>query len=343
VNAPAHPVDVKLRAVAGNPLPSAIDRSVAARALATAIASSAAVDGPVGAPVREASHRVAWARRGSFARVAFALGAVVLIAVVAVIGLLRPQPVTALGELAAIAERTASPVVASGEFLYETVQQTAFTSLPAEATGSDLGEVAYHEHTMVETWTASDGAVRRTITYETPSFFDTAATAAFEAGRLDAVPAPGTVVTEDLAPMPGILEERPWPEAPDDLLEVMRVFITNEGQDLSEEGAVLELAADLLRAPGASPELRGAVIAALDRMDVEVVERDGSQVVTVSVDYGAPGDRQRLTLEFDAGANMIRETLVAVDFAAIAGVPEGTAIEDSVYSVPMVVDSVERP
>ena len=265
---------------------------------------------------------------------------VLVFAVVAVTGLLRPQPVTALGELAEVAEQVAPPTAATGEFIYTRTLESAVTSLPGAELGlDDRIDVAFLERSVVERWVAPNGSIHEERTFEAPVFFDSEAEAAYVASEPVGSELVGQTTVDDFTPT-SILGERAWPEDPEELLVAMRTFVTNEGSAVISDASVIGLAADLMRAPKATPSLRSAVLGAVDLMDVEIQERSNGRAVIVSLQF-TEEVLQRFELEFDADANLVRERLVYLEALPEAGIPAGATIEETVYSVPRVVDSLD--
>ena len=261
----AHYVDTLLRDLAGDPSPSLSDVLAGRRMLASAIATEARP------PVRRRSLEHTWWRRASVAATAVAL----VVAVVAVTGLLRPQPVTALGDLARVAQRVDVAPLASGDFTYSRSLESqliivsgAEIGLPARA------YAAYSLPLTRERWVGGDGAIHEEVTIGDPMFFDPAVAEAYTTSGLSEQDRVGATEVIEFTPEATVLGVRDWPTDRDSLLDAMVAYVSNQGREVAEVAAVVELASDLLRASGASPELRAAVIGALDQMEVEVTTRD---------------------------------------------------------------------
>ncbi len=334
-----HPVDALLRAAVGDPAPSLADQMRGQRALAEVIAAEHIDGATLSRSPRRSSSPAPWWRPASLATAALVL----LFAVVAVAGLLRPQPVTALGELAEVAERVASPTAGASEYVYTRTSESSLSTVAGAELGLDHREfVSYLQRFVVERWEAPDGSVHQETIFEAPKFFDAEAQAAYAGSPLETFEAVGEVRVDNFAAAPSILSARAWPETPEDLLSAIQVYITNEGNAVVAEARVMELAADLLRATGAKPELRSAVLGALDLMDVEIQERSNTQSVIVSLQYTLDV-RHRLELEFDANAFLIREKLVRLDASTLAGTPAGAVVQESMYSPARIVDSLDAP
>lgn len=334
-----HPVDTLLRAAAGDPSPSYADVLKARQALDAAIAAET-VSPPLAAsrPRRVPPFR-SWWRPVSTAAVVMAI----LIVVVAVAGLLAPEPVTALGELATVAERRDPVVAAESQYAYSRLEQVRTEFLEGADMGlPERGVVAFQLPRQRETWRAGDGSVfERTIIGE-PLFFDSETEAAFAASGLDERFQVGEVTESEYVETRSILAERLWPTDAGVLLAAMRSWVSNEGNPVSETAAVVELAGELLRETGAEPELRAAVLRALDELGLDTFASDDGRRTTVAIQY-VDGEVVRLELQFDADANLVAERLIWVDDSSELGVAAGTAILQSEYSPVRTVDSIDVP
>jgi hypothetical protein len=175
-----------------------------------------------------------------------------------------------------------------------------------------------------------------------PTFFDRAVADAYAASGLAEQDRVGATEVNEFTPEATVLGVRDWPTDRDSLLEAMVAYVSNQGREVAEVAAVVELASDLLRASGASPELRAAVIGALDELEVEVTARTGGDGVAVAFDY-VDEVRARRVLEFDRESNLVRDRLVWLEDAPLYGVPAGTAFFDSQLSPSRVVESLKRP
>ncbi len=333
MSAEAHAVDTLLRDLAGDPSPSSNDVLAGRRLLASAIAAEAR---PL---VRRRSLDHAWWRGVSVAASAVAL----VVAVVAVTGLLRPQPVTALGELAHVAERMEPVALSGGDYLYTRSVETQLIIV----TGSEIGLVdreyaAYSLPLVRDRWVDGRGEVYEEVTVGAPVFFDDVVEAAYAASDLPERDGVGATEVSEFTPEATVLGVRTWPTNPDELYDAMAAYVSNQGREIPEAAALVELAGDLLRATNADPELRAAVIGVLDDLDVDVTTRSAGSGVAVTLDY-QDELRARLILEFDDDANLVRDRLVWVEDAPLYGIPAGTAFFDTQLNPSRVVGSLTRP
>jgi hypothetical protein len=289
--------------------------------------------------VRRRSLDHAWWRRISVAASAVAL----VVAVVAVTGLLRPQPVTALGELAHVAERVPPVALSAGEYLYTHSVETQLIIV----TGPEIGLVdreyaAYSLPLVRDRWVDGRGEVYEEVTVGAPVFFDDEVGAAYAASDLAASDGVGTTEVSEFTPEVTVLGVRNWPTDPDALRNAMAAYASNQGRAIPQEAALVELAGNLLRATGAAPELRAAVIEVLDDLGVDVTGRSDGTGVAVALEY-EDELRSRLILEFDDDANLVRDRLVWLEDAPLYGVPAGTAFFDTQLSPSRVVGSRTQP
>ena len=265
----------------------------------------------------------------------------VLVAVVAVTGLLAPEPVTALGELATIAERREAVATAEGEFAYTRATEVSTVFIAGEDIGlEDRSQIAFRLPVERERWQAANGDVFERETIGQPEFSDAEAAAAFVAsGRADDYGV-GQVVDNAFEGRAPILDQRAWPTETDALLTAMRSWVSNEGNAVSETASMVELAAELLRDPGASAELRSAVLRVLDELGLETAAGDEGRRTTVGIQY-VDGQVLRLELQFDAEANLVSERLTWVNDVPELGIAAGTVISQAEYSPVRVVRSID--
>ena len=333
MSAETHAVDTLLRDLAGDPSPSSDDVLAGRRLLASAIAAEAR---PM---VRRRSLDHAWWRRISVAASAVAL----VVAVVAVIGLLRPQPVTALGELAHVAERVPPVALSAGEYLYTRSVETQLIIVTGPEIGlMDREYAAYSLPLSRDRRVDGRGEVYEEVTVGAPVFFDDEVEAAYAASDLAARDGVGTTEVSEFTPEVTVLGVRNWPTDPGALRNAMAAYASNQGRAIPPEAALVELAGNLLRATGAAPELRAAVIEVLDDLGVDVTAGSDGTGVAVALDYDDEL-RARMTLEFDDDANLVRDTLVWLEDAPLYGVPAGTAFFDTRLSPSRVVGSLTQP
>ncbi len=332
-----HPVDTLLRALAVDPGPTYADVLTGRRALEAAIAAG------VAAPGRALPHRrwlpSNWLRHAS----AGAVAAAVLIAVVVGAGVLRPEPVTALGELAQVAERAEAVSAGRGEYTYTRASEIAPRFVDRADLGLEgTGQVVYLVPTERERWLASDGVIIEATTYGDPAFFDAAAEAAYEAVGMAERDQIGQTVVSEYRSTDSILDQRAWPSDPGALLVALRSQVSSEGNPIAETAAIVELAAELLSETNAAPGLRAAVIEVLDELGLEVVERSNGAAVVVGVEYvdTVPVRRE---LVFDGDANLVAERVVLIDGDSSVGIPAGAVLEQSTFEPVRTVDSVDLP
>ena len=333
MSAEAHAVDTLLRDLAGDPSPSSNDVLAGRRRLASAIAAE------VRPQARRRSLAHAWWRRSVVAASAVAL----VVAVVAVAGLLRPQPVTALGELAHVAERVEPVALSGGEYFYtRSVESQLIIVTGSEIGLDDRAYAAYLLPLVRDRWVDGDGDIYEEVTVGAPQFFDDAVEAAYAMSGLAGQDGVGSTEVSEFTPEVTVLGVRNWPTNPDALRNAMAAYASNQGREISDDAALVELAGNLLRATGATPELRAAVIGVLDDLDVDVTTRSAGSGVVVALDY-QDELRARLILEFDDDANLVRDRLVWLEDAPLYGVPAGTAFFDARLSPSRVVESLTRP
>lgn len=330
----AHPVDTLLRGITGDPSPTISEILGARRRLSAAIAAEARRGrrgGFLASP---------WWRRTSAALSAAAL----VVAAVAVAGTLRPRPVTALGDLAQVAERIDQPVVGAGEYAFAGSTDDVLQIVAGVDVGlPDREAVAYVLEIVTDRWVAPDGTIHEERLVQSPRFFDADAERAYYGSDLPEADRLGTLVVGDFAPESTELGVRDWPLDSGDLLETMRIHVSSEGRELDDTAAIIELAADLLRPSNAPAELRSAVFEAMSLLDVEAAKLDSGGVVVTYETVDEFGIESEFTLEFDAAANLVRERKVWLEDAPMFGVPAGTVVLDSQSSPSRVVESLERP
>lgn len=332
----AHPVDTLLRAIAGEPSPTRDDVLAARRSLLRAIATEAQRS------VKGFSLPSIWWRRVTAAISVAAL----VVAAVAVAGLLRPQPVTALGDLARVAERVEPLAIASGEYTYTASTEVRLESRAGSDMGlDDRGDLVYLLPLVRDRWLAADGSIHEEVLVGSPQFFDPEVEAAYYASGFAEVDGVGITTVSDYQQESGtVLGDRDWPTDTSELLDAMRAYTSSQGDAVIGDAQLVELAADLLRSSEASPELRGAVLEALGRLDVDVNERVGEAGLAVAIDFvDVAGISSRLILEFDADANLVREREVWLEGVPELDIPAGTVILDSQLSPGRVVGSLHRP
>jgi hypothetical protein len=328
----AHPVDTLLRAAVVDPSPSYADVLKARQALDAAIAAESA--SPVLAPARPSWGP--WWRRIATAGAAMAI----LVTVVAVTTLLAPEPVTALGELATIAEQRDAVIAGEGESAYSRSSEVSTVFIDGADIGlPERGPIAFQLPRERERWQAPDGTLYVRLEVGQPEFFDAEAAAAFAASGLARDFGIGEVDERQVTGETSLLDQRNWPTDAGDLLVAMRSWVSNEGNAVSETAAIVELAADLLRETGADPELRSAVLRALDELGLETAVDEGNGRTSVGIQY-VDTEVVRLELQFDADANLVAERRIWVFDVPDLGVSAGTVIDQAEYSPVRTVRSI---
>ncbi|MBA2338026.1 MAG: hypothetical protein H0V96_09785 [Acidimicrobiia bacterium] len=266
--------------------------------------------------------------------------AAAVVAMALAVSVLTPAEVTALGDLAEVAETVAPTIAAEGQYVYRVTEQTGLQSLSRADLGiGGSGDVTYLRSVEVHTWEGAD-AIREEVILGSAEFFDPTAEAAYRGSSAEAREKPGTVVSSERERVPFPLDARLWPIATDALRGAMEAHVSNLPAETPEAAQLIDLAGELLRDPRIAADLRGAVIRVLDGIDGVVVGHvdDG---VTVSLRYTAPpGGDTVYTLAFDGQGRLLRETETWMDGNDAAGVPAGTTIFDRRYGIPMVVDSL---
>lgn len=325
MNTQGHPLDLLLREATGSPEPTESDYLHGRRMLNAAIAA-------------ETRTSAGLSRVGSWLPRVAAIGAsfVVVVAIGIAISLVRPQPVTALGELANVAEQVERTAPADGEALYSRSSQTALMVREGADFGfPELGTVGYLVPRNVETW-ISDGTWRVSRATLQPIFFDPEVERAYFEAGLDAQDGIGLTVEDTFSAPDQIVDERNWPTTPGLLRQALESYVSNEGSSTADDHRVVELAAVLLRETNASPELRAAAIRVLEDLDVDVTERSDGQGVSVGFEYVNVVPRMRV-IEFDADSNLIREYEKLLEDDVELGIPAGTIVTDATYSPVRVV------
>lgn len=330
-----HPVDVLLRAAIIDPVPSPADTSKVRAALTAAIVAEQEADRAPTPPQRR-KDPLAWLRWAPAAGFA----AAVLIAVVVVTGLLSPEPVTALAELAAVAEQREPISVDQGEYAYTSVSEVATFFLDGADIGLAPGEVVSYQLVFDrERWRSRDGLVFERTTVIEARFFDDDVEAAYAANDYGVVDGVGLTTEVEYVEATTPLDQRVWPTDPEALLAAMRSQVSSEGNPIPESAALVELASALLRETGAEPELRAAVFQVLDELGLNVVTRSGGAEIEVGIDF-TDTVPTRLELTFDAEANLVAERFTWIDGDADLGVPPGTVIQETRLLPSRTVDAI---
>lgn len=320
-------IDDLLRRLTGDPVPGPATIDSGRLRLMAAIHQETAV--PDIASRRSAG---SWLRRVAVAAA--------VVAVALTFSVVTPTEVTALGDLAQVAETVAPTIAADGQYVYRVTDQMSLDALSwadLGIGGDDL--VAYLRSVQIHTWENTD-AIREEITFGAPVFFDPVAGAAYSGSSAEARERPGSVTSSERERVPLRIDQRVWPITPDALRGAMEAQVSNEPAATPEEGRVMGLASELLRDPRIAGDLRSAVIQVLDGINGVVVGHVGDGAF-VSLRYTAPpGGDTLFTLAFDGQGRLLRETETWLDGNEDLGVPAGTIVFDRRYGIPMVVDSI---
>ncbi len=319
-------IEAMLRTATGDPAPSPDVIRLGMLRLETAMRSEVAAGATRLRPRR-------WSRA---AAVAGLVAAIVVVGTVVI-----PDEVSALGQLAEVAESVLPVEAGDGTFVYRVSDQTGLVSVSAADLGQPgVGDISYLRNVRSRTW-ETDDSVRLETELGPLEFFSSADEAAFNASPLAAQDRPGTVTVSETGRVPNDLDARAWPVTTDELRRAMEAHASNEPSDTPMAVRLMGLAGNLLRDPRIDAPLRAAVLRVLDGVaGIEVSDVDG--VVTVSARHLAPSGATAVTsMEFDEGAHLIRESEVWVDGHAGLGIPPGTAIFDSRHSIPEVVDEID--
>lgn len=320
-------IDDLLRRLTGDPVPGPATIDAGRMRLMAAIHQETAVH--VIARRRSAAP---WLRRVAVAAA--------VVAVALTFSVITPTEVTALGDLAQVAETVAPTVATEGQYVYQVTDQAGLDSLSRADLGlRGDGIVAYLRSVQVHTWETAD-AIREEVVLGIPLFFDDVAQAAYRGSPAEARERPGTATSGERERVPTRLDVRVWPTTSDALRSAMEAQVSNEPAARPQAAQVMGLAGELLRDPRIEADLRSAVIRVLDGIDGVVVGHIGDGV-TVSLRYTAPpGGDTLYTLAFDGQGRLLRETETWLDGNQDLGVPAGTIVFDRRYGIPMVVDSI---
>lgn len=304
-----HPVDLALRAATTTLEPNRADFDTSRAKLTDAIAAAT--------PHQRTRSRRSWA---------IGLALLVVVAVLLTQTVSTSPAAAVITELAEVAEARDPLTISDSQFAYTITE------------GSRLFTHDSLHYTLPytsEQWSGDQGTVRLQETNHEPQFFSTADEEAYYAAGLDVGDRLGeTVVTtqEDSNP---ILDEEDWSTDPRELETMIRRQV---GDD---EFTVLEKCLEFLRAPLLPPELRAAVLRVISGLDLELVD-DGPKGATFSMSLDTPLPLHlRFTLD-DAG-HLRFEERIQTDGYPEQGVPPGTVDYTATYSVPVLVDSLERP
>lgn len=324
-------VDELLRAATGDPRPPEEIVERGRRVLVAAIHEETARPATVA--------RRTWSPRWAVAGVILTLVAALVVTGVVV----APQPVTALAQLAEVAEKVTVPVPSEGEYLFTSAEETVMSM----RSGSELGlpaleTAAYLLPTSTLSW--SDGAmVHEEMTVGHPVFFSPEVEAAYEASGLAEEEQVGEVIVSDYEVVVDDLSVQAWPTEAEELRDAMAAYVSGEGSAVPEEARIIDLAANLLREGREPAEVRAAVLRVLDSLEGVTVTEAGD-IVTVAVEYADDlGVPTRTELRFDRESRLVGQSVVWPDGFAAVGAPPGTPVYEARYVPAQVVDSLDVP
>ncbi len=326
-----HPVDVLLRAAVGEPLPTTDDVLAGRRMLLAAMRAE---------QERAATPSVATSRP----RRGFAVASVTALVLAVVVGasLLTPTPVTALGDLAVVAERLPAVPLGDEAYVYTKTAETSIQYHPAEALGlPTTGTVAYLLPIVRERWEGSDGIADESVRIGEPRFFDPAHKRAYNQSGLRESDGVGTLDEGGFSSVPNLLDERDWSTDPVELLEQMRVTASSQAGSDPEDAAIVSVAKNLLVDPATEPGLRSSLLQALAILDPGEIVRSPNGEVVLSVEFIDAADvPTRIEIEFDRNSNVREFRRIQPQGDPVSGVPPGTAVEQTTWQVRRAVGGV---
>lgn len=275
------------------------------------------------------------------------IGAIAGAILITVIGmqLARPTPASAaLSEIAYAASLVDPLTVPTQSFAYTRSVHTALSVKPLVAPGeSDESAqlIASLNPLIREAWMGSGGFVQLREEYGRPVFFAPEDEAAYYELGLDQVDFVGATVTRTLSGVISTLDSQDWATEPGQLMDQIRSLLRPE-QPLPEKVAILEVALQLIRESGPSPELRAAVIRMLLDLDLELVERTPSGHATFTVDY-VHSIAIRDTFTLDGDGNLIAETTTWLEADEDLSIPAGTVVDEAMYEPTIIVENLDPP
>lgn len=272
------------------------------------------------APVNSQAQRRARARHSGRRRLAIpALGAVaaaVIVGLVLTIGSAGSGGSTAgnaVAELTGVAEAAAAqpPVAAGGPLAYLKTQTLAADT--AVANGHSWS--VYRPETREE-WAAPDGSGRIRTVQDPPQFVGPGDRAAWEAaGSPEFLPPDSASEAEDREVPAGTFgtELAGLPSDPEALADVIETRAQNAAEGIPVKARMLELTAEYLADPSASPDLRRALYEAVAYVpDVQffggVSDPAGRQGVAVGVETSYSGGPERFLLIYDPKSSQVLAT-----------------------------------
>ncbi|MDP9494099.1 MAG: hypothetical protein M3P87_02570 [Actinomycetota bacterium] len=306
-----HPVDLALRAITTTLEPGPADFDTSRAKLTDAIAAAIPHQRPMG--------RRSWA-------IGLALFLVVAVLVVQTVSISPAAAV--ITEFARVAEARDPLLIPDGDFAYIRTEATSISYA-----GSDALPYLLPENR--ETWIGDEGTARVSTTNLEPTFFALADETAYYAADLDEGDRLGETITITQTDINQILTEIDWPTDPDELEAMIRSVIGDTDHD------VVETCLEMLRATLISPELRAAVLRVIAGLDLELVD-DGPDGATFSMGLDRPFPMQ-LRFTLDDYGHLRFEERIQTEGNPDLGVAPGTVDYTATYSVPVLVDSLERP
>lgn len=267
--------------------------------------------------------------------------AAIVVAVSLLGQLVRPTTATAaLTEIAAVAEARVPLDVAAGEGVYVQSSRTDLVQLASEdVPGTTTPVFSFLLPQTREVWIRADGSRLLRTTNGEPEFFSDSDAQLFASSGMAAQFGIGEVETTDFAPAETQIDIAALPLDPGALKLALLAEAgePEEARDAAGEAAdVMRIAAAVLRETTAPAEIRAAVLDVLAALgeQIEIVRNDDS-VLEVAVEYQSSGSQLRRELSFDkASSALIGEQVVLVDGDDELGLPAGTMLVDSAFSVP---------
>ncbi|NNF63955.1 MAG: hypothetical protein HKN07_06815 [Acidimicrobiia bacterium] len=267
--------------------------------------------------------------------------AAIVVAVSLLGQLVSPTTATAaLTEIAAVAEARAPLDAAVGEGVYVASTRTNLVQAAAEdVPGATTPVFSFLLPETREVWIRADGSRLLRITLGEPAFFSDSDEQLFTASGLAADFGIGEVETTDFAPAETQIDVAALPVEPGALKLALLAEAgePEEARDAAGEAAdVMRIAAAVLRETTAPAEIRAAVLEVLAALgdEIEIVRND-DDTLEVAVEYQSSGSQLRRELSFDkASSALVAEQVILVDGDDELGLPAGTMLVDSTFSVP---------
>ena len=318
-----HPVDELLRAVAGNPEPSPIDRQLAEQKLDRAIDDAL--------PRSQLPYRrpvLIWAAS------ALAAG----IAVFVVLGG-RPSPVQAsMEEIAGLVE-TLDPLVATDTtYIYTRSTSSALTEDPEEALGGihfEGDSLFYLTNSTREAWYSSQGTVQIRTTYHPPTFFSEADSHAYYAAGLDQRDQIGQTITDTV-----VLPVEEWPSDPDQLDQAIRgQMVTDRG--LPQIIEYFDVTLDIIGESFATPQVSAAALRLIAGLDGVKLAEETAEASTFTVDYTTKGIETRLNFTIDHHGYLRYHQILNLTADNQLGLPANTPTYEAEFARPTTTNTLD--